>query len=63
MASALMELEGGEAKIAEANPNGRLGKPEDIAAAVVYLSSRASSHINGGNIVLDGGALWKNGRL
>ncbi|KAL9002977.1 MAG: hypothetical protein Q9188_004124 [Gyalolechia gomerana] len=63
MASGLIELQGGEAKMAEANPNGRLGKPEDVAAAVVYLSSRASSHVNGGNIVLDGGALWKQGRL
>ncbi|KAI4177853.1 MAG: hypothetical protein LQ348_005766 [Seirophora lacunosa] len=63
MASGLMELEGGVAKIARRNPNGRLGKPEDVAAAVVYLSSRAGSHINGGNIVLDGGALWTSGRL
>lgn len=63
MASGLMELEGGEAKMAQMNPNGRLGRPEDVAAAVVYLASRASSHVNGGNIVLDGGMLWKNGRL
>ncbi|KAL8907532.1 MAG: hypothetical protein Q9207_001341 [Kuettlingeria erythrocarpa] len=63
MASGLMELEGGEAKMAQLNPNGRLGRPEDVAAAVVYLASRASSHVNGGNIVLDGGMLWKNGRL
>ncbi|KAL8770589.1 MAG: hypothetical protein Q9194_005123 [Teloschistes cf. exilis] len=58
MASGLMAMQGGEAEIAKLNPNGRLGRPEDVAAAVVYLSSRASSHINGGNIVLDGGALW-----
>lgn len=56
-------MQGGEAEIAKLNPNGRLGRPEDVAAAVVYLSSRASSHINGGNIVLDGGALWGKGRL
>ncbi|KAL8630906.1 hypothetical protein Q9189_003408 [Teloschistes chrysophthalmus] len=59
----LMAMQGGEAEIARLNPNGRLGRPEDVAAAVVYLSSRASSHINGGNIVLDGGALWGRGRL
>ncbi|KAI4201649.1 MAG: hypothetical protein LQ350_003128 [Teloschistes chrysophthalmus] len=63
MASGLMAMQGGEAEIARLNPNGRLGRPEDVAAAVVYLSSRASSHINGGNIVLDGGALWGRGRL
>ncbi|KAI4145884.1 MAG: hypothetical protein L6R39_003663 [Caloplaca ligustica] len=63
MASGLMEMEGGEAQIAKMNPNGRLGRPEDVAAAVVYLASRAGSHVNGANIVLDGGGLWKNGRL
>ena len=63
MASGLMALHGGEAEIAKQNPNGRLGKPEDIAGAVVYLASRASSHVNGACITLDGGALWGKGRL
>lgn len=63
MASGLMAMQGGEAKLAKLNPNGRLGKPEDVAAAVVYLSSRASSHVNSSNIVLDGGSLWARGRL
>lgn len=63
MASGLMSLHGGEAEIAKLNPNGRLGKPEDIAGAVVYLASRASSHVNGACITLDGGALWGKGRL
>ena len=58
MASGLMSLHGGEAEMAKQNPNGRLGKPEDIAGAVVYLASRASSHVNGACITLDGGALW-----
>ena len=49
--------------MAKQNPNGRLGKPEDIAGAVVYLASRASSHVNGGCITLDGGALWSKGKL
>lgn len=63
MASGLLEMVGGEVKMAQMNPTGRLGRPEDVAATVVYLSSRAASHVNGGNIVLDGGALWKGGRL
>jgi NAD(P)-dependent dehydrogenase (short-subunit alcohol dehydrogenase family) len=58
MASGLMDLQGGADKMAQANPNGRLGRPEDIAGAVVYLASRAASHVNGANITLDGGALW-----
>ena len=49
--------------MAKQNPNGRLGKPEDIAGAVVYLASRASSHVNGACITLDGGALWSKGKL
>ncbi|KAL9074507.1 MAG: hypothetical protein Q9161_002296 [Pseudevernia consocians] len=63
MASGLMSLHGGEAEMAKQNPNGRLGRPEDIAGAVVYLASRASSHVNGACITLDGGALWGKGRL
>ena len=63
MASGLMEMQGGAEELAKANPNGRLGKPEDIAGTVVYLASRAASHINGGNIVIDGGALCGRGRL
>ena len=49
--------------MAKETPNGRLGKPEDIAGTVVYLASRASSHCNGANITLDGGGLWAKGRL
>lgn len=57
MASGLMELSGGVKKLAEDNPNKRLGLPEDIAGTVVYLCSRASGHVNGGHIVLDGGTI------
>ena len=63
MASGLMALHGGEEELAKMNPNGRLGKPEDLAAAVVYLASRAGGHVNGGVITLDGGGLWAKGRL
>ena len=63
MASGLMELQGGEEAMAKLNPNGRLGVPEDIAGTVVYLCSRAASHLNAANITIDGGALWARGRL
>ena len=49
--------------MAKLNPDRRLGKPEDIAGAVVYLASRASGHVNGACIAIDGGALWGKGRL
>lgn len=63
MANGIMQLQGGEKKMAEQNPNGRLGRPEDIAGTVVYLASRAAGHVNGGCVTLDGGALWGKGRL
>ncbi|ATZ54401.1 hypothetical protein BCIN_10g04070 [Botrytis cinerea B05.10] len=61
MANALMESKGGVAKLAKTVPDGRLGKPEDIAGAVVFLSSRAGSHINGANLVVDGGEMLSRG--
>lgn len=54
MASELMRLSGGTDALAARNPSKRLGKPEDIAGLVVFLSSRASSHINGAIITVDG---------
>ncbi|KAK3059545.1 hypothetical protein LTS18_010582 [Coniosporium uncinatum] len=56
MAAGLMELSGGTKSLAEATPNQRLGLPEDVAGTVVYLCSRASGHVNGDTIVLDGGS-------
>ena len=61
MASGLMAIYGGEDAMAKLNPNQRLGRPEDIAGAVVYLSSRASAHVNGCCLTLDGGGLWAKG--
>ena len=36
-------------------PMGRLGAPEEVARAVVFLTSSASSYTTGTNIVVDGG--------
>ena len=37
------------------SPVGRMGLPEDIAGAVVYLASPAASYVNGQVIAVDGG--------
>jgi NAD(P)-dependent dehydrogenase (short-subunit alcohol dehydrogenase family) len=36
---------------------GRLGKPEDVAAAIVFLSSEAAGHVTGQVLRVDGGQL------
>ena len=37
------------------NPNGRVGKPEDIASTVGFLLSPAARHITGQTLLVDGG--------
>ncbi|KAJ2894299.1 putative NADPH-dependent beta-ketoacyl reductase, partial [Zalerion maritima] len=63
MSNGLLDLAGGRDKIAKGNPMRRLGKPEDIAGAVVYLASRAADHVNGVVLPIDGGAMWVRGEL
>ncbi|EST09421.1 Short-chain dehydrogenase/reductase SDR [Kalmanozyma brasiliensis GHG001] len=53
----------GHGKLSHTNgadiPIGRCGRPEEHAAAVVYLVSRASAFANGARMRVDGGALQK----
>ncbi len=49
------------AELAAATPLGRLGTPEDIAAAVVFLVSPAGAWITGENLLVAGGRRERGG--
>ena len=38
-------------------PLGRIGTPEDVAGACLFLSSRAGAFVTGATITVDGGAV------
>jgi NAD(P)-dependent dehydrogenase (short-subunit alcohol dehydrogenase family) len=44
-----------EAAIIAATPMGRLGRPEEVAAAVAYLASDDASYVTGSELYVDGG--------
>ncbi|KAF3761099.1 NAD(P)-binding protein [Cryphonectria parasitica EP155] len=53
MMKAVLDSAGKE--LAEANPLGRIGTPEDAAGACLFLSGRAGAFVNGATLTLDGG--------
>lgn len=38
-----------------ATPMGRLGQPDEVAKAILFLASDEASYITGGELVIDGG--------
>jgi NAD(P)-dependent dehydrogenase (short-subunit alcohol dehydrogenase family) len=42
-------------KLARWYPVGRVGRPEDVAAAIAFLAADEAAFVNGANLVVDGG--------
>jgi NAD(P)-dependent dehydrogenase (short-subunit alcohol dehydrogenase family) len=40
----------------ERQPSGRIGKPEDFAGLILFLSSAGAAHMTGGVFEIDGGS-------
>ncbi len=61
-ARALWEDPENLARALAAYPLGRLGEPEDIAGAAVFLASRAAAWITGQTLIVDGGTSAAGGQ-
>jgi NAD(P)-dependent dehydrogenase (short-subunit alcohol dehydrogenase family) len=56
-AKALWDTPEGERRVSSGTPLRRLGEPDDIAGAAVFLASRAGAWMTGQSIIIDGGTL------
>lgn len=61
MSGPLMDRHGGLEAVAKQVPDQKLGHKEDIAGVMVFLASRASRHMNGATLMLDGGSYLVRG--
>ena len=49
------QADNARANFAQATPMGRLGRPEELASAALFLASEDSSYITGIDLQVDGG--------
>lgn len=55
LVQASLELQGGEGQLANRHPLGRLGKPSEIADAVLWLASESAAFVTATDLEVDGG--------
>jgi NAD(P)-dependent dehydrogenase (short-subunit alcohol dehydrogenase family) len=55
MTDFLLGTEEGRRGVATSVPLGRIGSPEDIVGAAIYLASRAGAYLTGAILPVDGG--------
>ncbi|MCA9163898.1 MAG: SDR family oxidoreductase [Planctomycetales bacterium] len=55
MVRATLNEQGGEAEVANRHPIGRIGRPDEVAASVLWLASPAASFITATDLEVDGG--------
>ena len=48
-------------EVAQRIPLGRIGTPEDMAGAAIFLASRAGDYVVGSTLIVDGGVTWARG--
>jgi NAD(P)-dependent dehydrogenase (short-subunit alcohol dehydrogenase family) len=61
LAQRLMDDPSFMARRLQATPLRRVGEPDEIAGAVIFLASRAGGFLTGQNLVVDGGTLVSDG--